>query len=119
MIEGKILKFGYGDIAVQNKFTNMRLVPFKPPVEIGTSCHDLFDNGDIVQVGEAVVIKFDTLNDFTELKEKLRSVRNTTIKVFEFKGYIFDFSNYNEKSVEVVDSVLHGIYMDYLRCAAC
>lgn len=120
MIDGKILKFGYGDIAVGNKFTNMQLIPFKPPVEIGTDCNDLFANGDITPIGEVVMIKFNSLEDFAELKDKLEGVRPATAsKVFEFKGYTFDFSNYNVKSVEVVDSVRYAIYMNYLRYAAC
>ena len=120
MIDGKILKFGYGDIAVGHKFTNMQLIPFKPPVEIGSDCNDLFANGDITPIGEVVMIRFNSFQDFAEFKDKLEGVRSATVsKVFEFKGYIFDFSNYNVKSVEVVDSIRYAIYMKYLQCAAC
>ena len=119
MIDGKILKFGYGDIAVGCINANMTFTPFKPPVEVGTHCYDLFINGDITPIGEKVAIRFDSFNDFAELKDKLEGVRTATQKVFEFKGYTFDFSNYNVKSVEVVDDARYHAYMAYLRCAAC
>ena len=118
MIDGKILKFGYGDIAVGNVGFYMQLTPFKPPVEVGTSCKDLFSNGDIIPIGEVVKIKFETFNDFTELKCKLEDVCNTIQKSFEFKGYTFDFSNYNKVSIEVVEQIRYAIYINYLQCAA-
>lgn len=120
MIDGKVLKFGYGDIAVQQGNTFMRFVSFKPPVEIGTHFRELFRNGDIEPVGEPITIKFDGLGEFTELKDKLEGVRlENAPKVFEFKGYTFDFSHYNVKSVEVVDSVRYATYMEYVRLSAC
>lgn len=120
MIDGKILKFGYGDIAVGNIGFYMQLTPFKPPVEVGISCNDLFANGEITPTGKTVMIKFETLNDFTELGNKLEAVRKAGVpKVFEFKGYTFDFSYYNEKSLKVVNQVRGAIYLAYLQCAAC
>ena len=50
MIDGKILKFGYGDIAVNAAGFAMTFTPFKPPVEIGTNTRPLFANGDIQSI---------------------------------------------------------------------
>lgn len=117
MIDGKILKFGYGDIGVSNVWRNMRFIPFKPPVEIGTDTRPLFADGSIEAVGEPIMITFETFQDFNELQDKLKNVY--TQRVFEFKGYTFDFSNYNEKSVEVCNDALRRAYMNFLQCAAC
>lgn len=120
MIDGKILKFGYGDIAVNNGVALMKFIPFKPPLKIGTCCRELFANGDIERIGEPIIIKFDNFGDFAELKDKLESVRHTNAtKVFEFKGYTFDFSHYDEESVDVVENVRYAVYMGYLQLAAC
>lgn len=117
MIDGKILKFGYGDIAVANKVFAMALTPFKPPVEVGTDCYDLFSLGVIEPIGETIYIQFETFFDFHDLKDKLDNLH--THKVFVFKGYTFDFTNYNAKSVEVVENVRKAILRAYLQCAAC
>lgn len=120
MIKGKVIKLGYGDVAVGNIGFYMKLTPFKPPVEVGTKCNELFANGDIKPIGESIMIRFDSFADFTELKDKLESVRpENASKVFEFKGYTFDFSNYNVKSVEIVDRARRAVYMNYLQLAAC
>ena len=120
MINGKILKFGHGDIAIEQSCASIKFTPFKPPVEIGTCCRELFHNGDIEPIGETITVKFDNFSDFAELKDKLEGVRPVNAsKVFEFKGYTFDFSNYNVKSVEVFDSIRYAVYMEYLKLSAC
>lgn len=117
MIEGNTLKFGYGDIAVSTKGLKLYFTPFKPPVEVGTPCDDLFKNGDIEAIGEPISIGFSDLKDFTELLKKLKDVDEN--KVFEFKGYIFDFTNYNKISVEVLERGRKIIYLRYISLSAC
>lgn len=117
MIEGNTLKFGYGDIAVNTKGLKLRFIPFKPPVEVGTHCADLFKNGDIEAIGEPISIKFSDLKDFTELLKKLKDVDEN--KVFEFKGYVFDFTNYNKTSVEILECGRKIIYSRYIELSAC
>ena len=120
MIDGKILKFGYGDIAISARGLCMEFLPFKPPVKIGTCCRELFYNKSIKPIGKTIYIKFDNFEDLAELKNKLEGIRpKNAPKVFEFKGYTFDFSNYNAKSVEVFEMVRYHIHMTFLGCAAC
>ena len=120
MIDGKILKFGYGDIAVGDVGFYMKLTPFKPPIEVGSECNGYFADGIIKPIGPAIMIKFEGLSDITEFRTKLESVCPIDApKSFEFKGYTFDFSNYNVKSVMVAETILHNIRMNYLCCAAC
>ena len=117
MIEGNTLKFGYGDIAVSTKGFNLIFTPFKPPVEVGTNCFSLFKSGEIEAIGEAIYIKFTDLKDFKELQEKLENVYEN--KVFEFKEYTFDFTNYNEISVGILEKGRKIIYTRYLELSAC
>ena len=118
MIDGNTLKFGYGDLCIGSLSGLMlQIIPFKPPLEIGTACNEAFENGDIETTGDPIYIKFTKLQDFKELRQKLKDV--CTNKIFEFKGYTFDFSNYNEKSVDVVKRKLKDVYETYLRLAAC
>lgn len=120
MIDGKIIKAGYGDIAVGNFGWHIQFTPFKPPLEVGTTVRDLFGNGDIVPTGDTITITLNSDSDFAELKAKLEGVRpKKASKIFEFKGYTFDFSNYNEKSVEVFERVRCVAHIYYLQVAAC
>lgn len=117
MIEGNTLKFGYGDIAVRTTGLKLTLVPFKPPVEVGTHCTKLFESGEIEAIGEPIHIEFTDFKDFKELQKKLEDVYEN--KIFEFKGYIFDFTNYNKTSVEIIEYARKFIYTRYLKLSAC
>lgn len=120
MIDGKVIKAGYGDIAVGNFGWHIQFTPFKPPLEVGTTCSDLFDSGDIVPTGKTITITLNSDSDFAELKAKLTGVRpKNAPKIFEFKGYTFDFSNYNEKSVDVFEKARRAAHVYYLQVAAC
>ena len=122
MIDGKIFKFGYGDIAIGATPGGhyLTFTPFKPPQKLGTCCNALFANGEIEQTGEPIYIRFDSFRDFEVLKVMLESVRiRKEDRIFDFKGYIFDFSNYNEISVDVFEMQRSVLLQEYCRCAAC
>jgi hypothetical protein len=89
-------------------------------VEVGTRCNELFHNGDIKPIGEVILIKVANFKDLQELRNKLKNAYiGNDSRIFEFKGYTFDFSNYNEKSVEVCETVLNYIHATFLLNAAC
>ena len=120
MIDGKVLKFGYGDISVRACGFAMTFTPFNPPVDVGTNARGPFASKAVQPIGETISIKFKDFKDFAELTQNLRmACFDEAFRVFKFKGYTFDFSNYNEKSVGVVDSVLCCVYQTFMSCAAC
>lgn len=95
MIKDNIIKFGYGDVAVGScgmgyvSFTNI-----KPPLECGHSITR--DMG--IEYGLSIEI-YEDKN--WELYELIKTV-NESNNIVKYKGYTLDFTNYNQKSVDVV-----------------
>jgi len=95
MIEGNVLKFGYGDIGVYcDHLGRLVFSQLKTRYRCGA---ENFSRSDI---GEGLCISLD-YKDYKTLDLYLKSVSGE-VKKFEFKDYIFDFTNYNEDSVKVV-----------------
>lgn len=95
MIEGNILKFGFGSIAVGHDMDNYSL----------RISHTL-DNGPVgntldERIGDIVYIGFPFGDDFVLLENQLRTVSEEN-PLFHFRGYVFDFSHYNPVSVQMV-----------------
>lgn len=95
MIKGNIIEFGYGDVVISSnsmleyiKFTNIA-----PPMKCGAKV-----TSDLaLEYGESITIYGD---GDRELYNLIKTVdRNNTI--VKYKGYVLDFSNYNEKSIEI------------------
>ena len=98
MINGNQIKFGYGDIAVcaYEMIQEIGFQQFEPQQECGSSV-----NTNAVRfIGETIYIKL-CYNSYQEFMKLLAAVESKEITSFEFEGYVFDFTNYNEKSIEV------------------
>lgn len=99
MIEGNILRFGYGDIAGDGGISEYGVLKFqqiKPPQEIGTSVA-----WETERVSEPVV--FRDLFSMLKITAFAMEVKEGKYKSFEVDGWIFDFeTNFNIKSVEAV-----------------
>ncbi|MCM3387281.1 hypothetical protein M3649_03930 [Ureibacillus chungkukjangi] len=94
MIKDKVITFGYGDVLVGAiSLSHVRLEYIKPNQEIGSK-----PNEDYEVVEEIILPYRSDMNDFYE--ELLIVSENNCI--LKYRDYIFDFSNYNEKSVNVV-----------------
>lgn len=118
MIEGKTIKFGYGDIIVSSRACSASLVftYVKPPFEIGYSLtEEDYHNSELL---DSIEIKFLDLNKASKFKSLLDNIdeKNTII---EFDNYIFDFSNYNKESVNVVKRGHERLITSLLMCYAC
>ena len=116
MINGNILYFGYGDIAVRTQFlfNEIQFQQFKPPQEIGT----YVEYDKVEWIGECVKFELNEEECVWWVK-KLQKVLDRDTNAFEFKGYVFDFSNYNRKSVDVVVKNIYKIYNNLLTIVAC
>lgn len=116
MIDGKRFKFGYGDISVGgNPVTRqMNFQQFKPPAKVGSKV--MADEVELI--GEKIFLEID-YEDYQELNKLLGSVKSRKISEFTFKNYVFDFTNYNEKSVEACRQKLSEAMSLYLLAMAC
>ena len=97
MIIGNKLKFGYGDIGVGHNFCSLTFQNMKPPQELRT---EITDDINVEYIGEKIHIRIIDFQEAAEFKELLGKAKET--KTFKYKGYMFDFSNYHEKSIEAV-----------------
>ena len=102
MINGNVLKFGYGDIVVYGNaaLQRMSFQQFKPPTECGNEVSE-----DVEYIGDKILIDI-SYEDYCKLKNNLERVNKKEVCQFTFKDYIFDFSNYNVKSVNAVSRKL-------------
>lgn len=114
MIDGNILKFGYGDIAVgSDGFAQIiSFQQFKPPAECGCNVTE-----DVEYIGEEIALQI-SYDEYREFNEQLKSVLSKEISTFNFKGYIFDFTNYNEESVKVCKKRSEIAMYSYFLCMA-
>ena len=114
MINGNRLKFGYGDIAVGSDGLTQRMSfrQFKPPAKCGDQVLD-----DIEYIGDEIILKF-SYEDYCEFSKKLEQVYNKETAEFIFKGYVFDFTNYNEESVKVCKRRSDSAMYSYFLCMA-
>ena len=109
MIIGNTIKFGYGDVVVRScdirgiiVFTNV-----KPPQSIGEKLSDKYLKS--IEVGLEVTLTEDRPH---ELYELIRGVSKES-SIVEYKGWTFDFTNYNEESVKIVKE--HAFDMVWLE----
>ena len=119
MINGKIIRFGYGDVLVgcyhQAKEENfiLRLTEIKPPQEVGTSVY-----GKEFEVIKDLCIEA-TYDEISTLKDDLLKIKADTLRVIDFNGCTLDFTNYNIKSVDVNIRAINNAITLYLLPLAC
>lgn len=116
MIIGNILKFGYGDISVSSTGIEqvIRFREFKPPGK----CGECLLSKDIEYTSDEIALEI-SYDEYCEMRQKIKYVLDKETFVFEFKGYIFDFSNYNVESIKVVSRNLENAMSGYFRLLAC
>lgn len=116
MIKGNRIEFGYGDVLVGFHAFGFRVENVKPPLEVGQKVTPSeFKNYDI---SNQIIIPLNGLEDLNELCGLIKSVTENN-RIVEFNSYVFDFSNYNKKSVEVVLNVLNKPHPMWLMTLAC
>lgn len=114
MIDGNRLKFGFGDIAVGSEMLSriIRFQQFKPHTKCGDEVSD-----DVEYIGEKIILKF-SYEDYCEFCKNLVYVSNKEITEFVFKGYIFDFTNFNTESIKVCRIHAENAMCLYIMCLA-
>ena len=114
MINGNRLKFGYGDIAVGSDGLTQRMSfqQFKPPAKCGDKVLD-----DVEYIGDEIILEF-SYEDYCGFSKKLEQVSDKEMTDFTFKGYIFDFANFNKESINVCKKHLNDAMQYYFMCMA-
>ena len=104
MIINNCIKFGYGDIHIggDSGISSLSIWQIKTQGEVGR-----FVTMDKTEhVGDPIIIYVD-YDDYKYLCKCLSEVRLRKIDNFEYKNYIFDFSNYNQKSLDIFIKALN------------
>lgn len=116
MIHDKVIEFGHGDIAVGANplLQSIRFQNIAPP----DKCGNTIDYNDSKRIGTPLEI-FLHHQKYSEFMDLLNLVKDRAISQFEFKGYTFDFTNFNENSVDVcAKKATEAMYLDTI-CLAC
>jgi len=115
MIDGNVIKFGYGTVAVANNYSDVVFTAIKPPQEVGRQLQCT----DELEYDYKTRIKISMAEHYHELKEKLKAVLQINDScVVTVAGYTFDFSNFNPISVEVILDHATYAYHSYIRLCA-
>ena len=112
MVEGNRIKFGYGDVAIGSKYMTIIINSIKPPQEVGTKIEDK----NMIQSSFSIIL--DDWVDILELTNLIKLIKDHKKDSFEFKGYVFDYSNYNEASIKVLEKHLSNAISLYIMTIA-
>ena len=114
MIELNRLKFGYGDISVGSDELTQRMSfqQFKPPKKCGDRVPE-----DVEYIGDEIIFEF-SYEEYCEFSKKLEKISNKEITEFVFNGYIFDFTNNNDESINVCKKHLNRAMHWFFMCMA-
>lgn len=111
MIKKREILFGYGTIAAHGNVVSKTLSfkSIQPPKEVGIEIKDHCG------VLEEVLFKYG--EDMKLLYGQVKSLTKENNQI-EFRGYILDFSNFNEKSVAVVRKAISNVIYGWQMCLA-
>lgn len=119
----KTLYFGSGDVVVGSYGYTMYFQGFKPPIEVGTLITDeVIEENNIEWLTDKFYIDFRDIQEIVTFENLLKQVADNNGKnfvQFNFKGLIFDFSNYNEKSISTILCHLACVRDALLSVIAC
>ena len=102
-VNNKIIFFGYGNVQVGHNMTTIDFTGFKPPTEVGAEITDeMVKDKDFEYNTEPIKFNFETITQVMHFKDLVKSIIYAKDKYFKYNDYIFDFTNYNKKSVKVV-----------------
>lgn len=119
-LDNKTLYFGYGDICVNSTALGLTFTEFEPEIEVGTvMTPELKKEKGIKFISEKFIIPIECYEEAKELDRLLDSMNKNGTFQFEFKGWIFNFSNWNPKSIEGIKLHLSAIRSTLLMCSAC
>lgn len=97
MADDNIFKFGYGDIIVNYGFNDLKLSHIDIPQTIGNQ----YDPSKFNILSERRII-FNSISEIDTVISKFKDILiDKGYYQFEYDGVIFDFTNWNEKSIQI------------------
>ena len=115
-LDNKTLYFDYGDICVGDNGLALQFREFEPPIEVGTWFED---DSKVNWLSEQFSIPITYYEEAEALEKLLDDMDGKDNFQFDFKGWRFNFSLWNPKSVEVIKLHLNAIKRNLLMCMAC
>lgn len=109
--KNKIVYLGYGDVTIFTKPFSIEFMEMKYVREPGTNLPNLIAIG---KIRKTVVIKFNNLREVQHFIKLVKEIDETNFTSFEYYDYIFDFSNYNIKSIEAILKYLNLIEAQFV-----
>lgn len=118
MIEGNVIKFGYGDIVVtvcEDVFATVLIFEQIAPSLICGSSVNLVEGDISFGTTRTLTGRFE---DFNEFLKQLELVHERKTNVFAFKDLVFDFTKYHPTSVKVMIDKAKAAIQKTLMCYA-
>lgn len=108
--------FGTGNIMVQPGYIGIRIYVTDKP----NKCGSLVDQSTDLNGYEHYEILISNSEEYLEFSNKLGLIESKKSSKFEFGGYAFDFSNYNQASVDVMRSAIDELFkIRFATCIVC
>lgn len=120
-METKTCIFGYGAIRVKPILQYVEFYGIKPPMGAGTHILDENGNkiGDWEYTGSKLSILFNTMAEVREIRSLLSKIEDNQGGSFTFKGITFDFTAYEQASMNIVKSAMEHVALSITRLIAC
>ena len=122
-VNTKTIYLGDGDVLVGSYGYTMYFQGFKPPIEVGTIITDeVIEENNIEWLTDKFYIDFRDIQEIITFENLLKQVADNNgenFVQFKFKDLIFDFSNYNAKSINTILYHLDCVRDALLSVIAC
>ena len=117
----KTCVFGYGGIHVSVLMQRIECYSIKPPLGAGTKILDKDGNkiGDWEYTGNQLNVLFNTITEFKEMCSLLSEIETNKGGTFTFKGITFDFTKYEQESMNIVKQAMRFVELNFIRLMAC
>jgi hypothetical protein len=113
MIDGNTIVFGYGTIIVRANYFGVSLTETDRPLSLGPVLRETYNTLHLLET-----VDIEHGDDFIETISNLRKLNenNSTLK---FRDLIFDFNNFNQKSVNSLIKAFSFVVLEKNRALAC
>ena len=116
-METRTCVFGYGGIRVGVRLQMLDFAGIRPPVGAGTQIFgkDGSKIGDWEYTGSHLGIMFHNMIEIKAVCARLDEIEKNRGGSFTFNGITFDFTKYEQASMDVVKSAMEDVKLNVLR----
>lgn len=109
MIKGNVIYFGFGTIAVGASVGKISFTHVSPAIGVGAE----YERGKVENL--QVLEFYPSYEDYKYLLESAFRVEGLENRQIIYKDYVFDFNNYEPKSLDVFVKAVGISLVEYLR----